>query len=149
VKRSEALASLSRDHHQALFVAQKLRRAGADDADEVRRRFLEFWGSHGREHFRLEEEILLPGYAAHGDAHHPLVLQVLGDHVEIRLLAKRLAADTGADPAALHLLGERLHDHVRLEERRLFPLIEEALPADELAALAQELERAEARPGAP
>jgi iron-sulfur cluster repair protein YtfE (RIC family) len=32
----------------------------------------------------------------------------------------------------LHQLGERLERHIRHEERVLFPLIEEALPDDEL-----------------
>jgi iron-sulfur cluster repair protein YtfE (RIC family) len=43
----------------------------------------------------------------------------------------------------LHALGERLHQHIRHEERVLFPLIEEALPPEELAAVADALEEAE------
>lgn len=91
MKRSEALAILSRDHHQALFVAHKLRRATVETARAERQRFLDFWLPDGRRHFRLEEELLLPAYATHGDAHHPLVLQVLGDHVAIRAQADHLA----------------------------------------------------------
>ena len=84
MKRSRALASLSRDHHQALVIAQKLRRADVAGAEEARTAFLAYWSEHGSEHFRLEEELLLPAYAAHGDPHHPLVLEALGDHVAIR-----------------------------------------------------------------
>ena len=100
MKRSAALASLSRDHHQALVVAQRLRRAEAGTAADARERFLTYWGEHGRRHFRLEEEILLPGYAAYGDAHHPLVLRVLGDHVAIHQRADRLAHRPATDPDA-------------------------------------------------
>jgi hypothetical protein len=32
-----------------------------------------YWEEHAREHFRLEEEILLPAYAYHDNPHHPLV----------------------------------------------------------------------------
>ncbi|MQA75702.1 MAG: hypothetical protein GEU88_15405 [Solirubrobacterales bacterium] len=144
MKRSAALASLSRDHHQALAVAQRLRRATGKTAAGAREAFLTYWSEHGSLHFRLEEEILLPGYAAHGDAHHPVVLAVLGDHVEIRRLADGLAGG-GATPSidALHELGGRLAAHVRLEERELFPIIEAAVPAPELTALAERLERAE------
>ena len=67
MKRTAALQPLSRDHHQALSVAQKLRRADAGTAPGVRDAFLEFWRSHGRDHFRSEEEILLPAFAGHGD----------------------------------------------------------------------------------
>jgi iron-sulfur cluster repair protein YtfE (RIC family) len=135
VKRSAALAALSRDHHEALVVAQRLRRADADTAADARSRFLTYWTEHGRAHFQREEEILLPGYAAYGDAHHPLVLRALGDHVAIRQRAGVIAADPSADPETLHDLGERLSAHVRLEERELFPLIEADMPADELVAL--------------
>lgn len=144
MRRSPVLASLSRDHHQALVVAQRLRRATADTAAEARGAFLAYWRGHGRRHFRLEEEVLLPGYAAYGDAHDPLVLAVLGDHVDLRRRADELAAATAAPLPALHELGARLAAHVRREERELFPLIERAVPADRLAALAGALERAEA-----
>jgi len=146
VKRDEALASLSRDHHQALVVAQRLRRADTATAAHARERFLDYWDAHGHRHFRIEEEILLPGYAAHGDAHDPLVLRVLGDHVAIRQRADALARQPATDPQALHDLGQRLAAHVRLEECELFPLIEQTMPANALAALAQQLEHAEDTP---
>ena len=143
MKRHPTLTTLSRDHHQALFVAQKLRRAGANDAERARQAFLDFWTGHGREHFRQEEEILLPTFAAHGDPHHPLVARMLCEHVEIRHRAAVLEAEPEPSPEALNELGAQLDAHVRLEERHVFPLIEQALPAGELAALAEALDRAE------
>lgn len=142
MRRSEALALLSRDHHQALFVAQKLRRADAENAAAERLRFLEYWETHGRHHFQLEEEVLLPAYAMHGDARHPLILRVLGDHVQIRAAAVQVARRAEVTPDVLEELGEALSEHVRLEERELFPLIESSMPADELLTLAQALEAA-------
>lgn len=144
MRRSEALASLSRDHHQALVVALILRRATPETAAAARDRFLSFWAAEGELHFRLEETALLPAYAAHGDPYHPLVLALLGDHVAIRQRAAALANGPGAPLDALHDLGERLDAHVRREERELFPLIEAAMPGDELAALAAALSEAEA-----
>lgn len=141
MKRSEALAILSRDHHHALVVAQKLKRADADTAEAARAQFLAYWADEGRRHFQLEEELLLPAYAGHGDARHPLVLQVLSDHVTIRSRAAQLAATAAPAVAALHQLGSELSAHVRLEERELFPLIEAAIPAAELLALAHALDQ--------
>jgi DUF438 domain-containing protein len=143
MKRSEALAILSRDHHQALVVAQKLIRADADTATAARTRFLDFWSPAGRHHFRLEEELLLPAYAAYGDPYHPVVLRVLGDHVAIRAQADRLAAQPDTAVQTLHEFGTKFAAHVRLEERELFPLIEDAMPAGELLSLAHTLEQAE------
>ena len=143
MKRDPALVSLSHDHHQALFIAQRLRRATAESSGEVRDLFLAYWQDHGRGHFRLEEEVLLPAYAAHGDPHDPLVARALCDHVAIRNQAQTLAGDSPLTVAALNKLGVCLADHVRLEERELFPLIETAMPAAALAALAASIEQAE------
>lgn len=94
MKRSEALAHLSRDHHQALVIARGLRRATHETVAGAREAFLSYWSADGRRHFSLEEELLFPAYAGYGDAHHPLVLQALGDHVAIRHRADTLAASS-------------------------------------------------------
>jgi hemerythrin-like domain-containing protein len=142
VKRSATLASLSRDHHQALVIAQRLRRATDATAAEARAAFLTYWADHGRLHFRLEEELLFPAYAGHGDPHDPVVLRALGDHAIIRHRADALAAAPTADPGALRLLGAELAAHVRLEEHEVFPLIERVMPERELDAAAHALDAA-------
>jgi hypothetical protein len=144
MKRDAALVSLSQGHHQALVVAQKLRRAEDPIAVEARAALAAFWPVSGRGHFRLEEEVLLPAFAAHGDAHHPLVARVLCDHVAIRHRAEVVLGGGDAGVADLHELGGLLAAHVRLEEHELFPLIEQAMPANSLAAVAAALEQAEA-----
>jgi hemerythrin-like domain-containing protein len=133
MKRSDALAPLSRQHHQGLAVALKLKRADADSAAAARVAFLEFWDSEGREHFQIEEEVLLPAYARHGEPDHPAVVRVLVEHVDLRRRGQDLAAASEADPSVLCDLGERLERHIRHEERVLFPLVEAALPEAELA----------------
>jgi hemerythrin-like domain-containing protein len=144
MKRSAALTSLSRDHHQALAVAQQLRRATDATASEAREAFLTYWTTHGYPHFRLEEELLFPAYAGHGDPHDPVVLRALGEHAMIRHRANSLAAAHSADPGALEQLGRELAAHVRLEERAVFPLIERVMPERELNALTHALDDAAA-----
>ncbi len=144
MKRDPALVSLSHDHHQALFVARALRRATRETSADDRALFLAYWNTHGRIHFRLEEEILLPAYAGYGVSHHPLVARALCDHVAIRQLAGELGRATTPSLSILRDLGIGLSDHVRLEERKLFPLIEKALPASALSELADALRQAEA-----
>ena len=139
MKRSAALTSLSRDHHQALFAAHTLRGATEPRIADVRRAFLSFWYGHGQAHFALEEAILLPAFSDHGDPHHILVARTLCDHVDIRGRANVLARTDRPQLAELHELGFRLAAHVRLEERRLFPLIERTMPPVALSALANEL----------
>jgi hemerythrin-like domain-containing protein len=146
MNRDPALLSLSRDHHLALVVAQTLRRARPETAKEARAEFLTYWWEHGHVHFRLEEEVLLPAFAGYGDPHHPVVARVLCDHALIRHRADELAPDLAPTVAFLHELGDSLSDHVRLEERELFPLIEQAMPADALVAMSHELNEAEYSP---
>ncbi|MGH2915468.1 MAG: hemerythrin domain-containing protein [Solirubrobacteraceae bacterium] len=135
MKRHGALAPLSRDHHHALVVAQRLRRAAdAASAAVAREAFLAYWRDDGQRHFREEEEVLLPAFAAYGDPELPIVARVLVDHVRIRRLVAQLAdaepddADLAPAIEAMHALGRALAEHVRREERELFALIERTLP---------------------
>jgi hemerythrin-like domain-containing protein len=143
MKRSEALQQLSRDHHRALEVALRLRRAGDADAAAVRDRFVEFWLEDGAVHFRVEEDVLLPCVAHVVDPSDPAVVRMLTDHIEIRRRATDISAGEAPSPDELNALGEQLADHVRHEERILFPMIENGLPDEELSRLAQRVEEAE------
>jgi hemerythrin-like domain-containing protein len=135
VKRHDALESLSRDHYHALVIAQGLKRANRLTARKAQRAFVDFWEHDGQRHFREEEEVLLPLSADFVDLDQPLVVQVLTDHTVIRRLAGELLGAGTSQPQVLHTLGEKLEEHVRREERQLFPLIEESLPEEELARL--------------
>jgi 1,4-alpha-glucan branching enzyme len=133
VKRSEALRWLSQDHHQALRIAQHLRRA--EDAGQTATAFLEFWRREGREHFRIEEELLLPLWALFGTVDDAAAARLSREHLAIRRAALAAEKETPSLPQ-LHALGEQLAAHVRFEERELFVLIEEDLRADDLKRLA-------------
>ena len=143
MKRHAALQPLSRDHHVALAVALRLRRATDDDAAAVLAAFLAFWREHGARHFRVEEEVLLPAFADHGDPDEGCVVRMLVDHVRIRAAAGRLENASEPSVEALHELGAALERHVRLEEREVFPLIEAAMPQAAAEALAEAVLRAE------
>ena len=138
MKRSEALIPLSHDHHHALFVAKLLRDAKTEDKepDEAAAAFRAFWIEEGREHFRIEEEILLPSSGLGGPSSDPDVARMLDDHLEIRRMAESVLTGD-ADPSSLFTLGERLTAHVRFEERDLFPRIERELEPARLEELAR------------
>ena len=139
MRRNAALEALSRDHHLALVVAQKLERATVDTAPMARQAFLSYWASDGRHHLHSEEEVLLPTAARHLDTHDESVDRVLVEHVELRRRAADLEANPDPPLHVIRALGELLRDHVRYEERVLFGLIEQAVPEPELAALATAL----------
>jgi hemerythrin-like domain-containing protein len=141
MKRAEALQPLSREHLTALLAAKKLREA--DDVAVATRDFLAFWNEDGRRHFRIEEEVLLPGWAAYGEVDHDGVVRMLEEHLTIRREALRLQAGE-LSLRDIHNLGVLLHDHVRFEERELFVVAEAALDPAALDLLAAAIEAAEA-----
>ena len=137
VKRSDALAPLSRDHHAALEVALRMRRADDASAAATATRFLEFMHRHGEAHFAAEERELLPlARPDHAE-------RTRSEHTDIR---KRAAALRDAGDAvgrdAVRAAGDALHAHVRFEERELFEDLERRLSRAELQALGERLETA-------
>jgi hemerythrin-like domain-containing protein len=139
MKRSPELAALSREHHVALELALRLRRARREEAEPLAADAAEFWRLESSEHFRLEEQFLLPRLVRHAGAEDEDVVRTLSDHAELR---RRFASvgGGGGDLDALRRLGELLAAHVRFEERVLFPRIESTLDQAELAAVGRELE---------
>jgi len=128
MKRHPALQPLSDDHHRALVLGRRLRRADpaalAALAHEVRRAA----EAELEPHFGVEERVLLPLLRAKGaDA---LVARTEADHARVRELVR------GAwSLDAARALGELLERHVRFEERELFPEAEALLSEAELATV--------------
>jgi Hemerythrin HHE cation binding domain len=147
VKRSAALAALSRDHHHALDAARRLRRAGGGDLDAALAHLQAFWDPRGRRHFEIEEELILPALPQTDPDWREATARVRDEHARIRAAVDAVLAPGGDGDGveAAHALGTLLPDHVRFEERRLFGLLEARLPERELAGLGEAIERAEAR----
>jgi hemerythrin-like domain-containing protein len=143
MKRDPALISLSHEHQHGLAIALDLTRATEGTAPAIAAAFASFWENEGRRHFRAEEELLLPALARHAPADHPAVVRVLVDHVELRRRAAALPRGSSAPLKQVRKLGQRLGDHIRYEERVLFPLVERALPQAELTQLAAALQQAD------
>lgn len=124
MKRDARLRGLSSEHHQALVLARRLADAAAtwtaDDGEALARRFaLEL-----EPHFLAEDEVLLPALRAAGALE--LAERAAADHTFLRATLREVRAGDGR---AARAFGERLQDHVRFEERELFPACE-ALLAD-------------------
>ena len=157
MKRAAELRELSDDHHQGLVQARRLRKAAAGEGarllEEAGRVFLEFWQRETSGHFRREEEVLLPVLARYGQdvlSRGPVV-EMLTQHARIRGLVMQLSdeyADGNLRPETLGEIGELLEAHIRLEEREVFPMIEEVLPEAALQEVASRLAVKEAGPRA-
>ncbi len=133
MKRHEGLFPLSHHHHHALVVSKDLKEIGTDKGEKtykvVFRDLVDFWEKDGNEHFRDEEEILIPLYLRfEKEPDMDLVKKVLYQHAEIRSMIAAIRSSQEADHDQMHILGHLLDEHIRLEERELFPHIEEAVP---------------------
>jgi hypothetical protein len=153
MKRHPDLRIFSDDHHQGIVSARRLRRAAGDEGDltDTARAFLEFWREDTSLHFRKEEEVLLPVLARYGGhLAQGSVVEMLAQHARIRGLAMQLGDEIEGERVredTLRELGEQLEAHIRLEEREVFPFIEEALPEDALHEVTSRLAAFE--PGPP
>ena len=151
--RPASLVPRSHDHHHALVEARRLGQA-ADGTDAARRKaaadFVRFFSTETVRHFREEEEQLFPALVGQEGADERLLVQALLEHQRIHALVGRLvhalAAD-GVDASAMRELAELLQTHVRLEERELFPLIEQVVPPKVLSEL--DLEASHVNPNSP
>lgn len=142
MRRHQALVPLSHDHHHGLAQARRLRRA-ASEADperllQVARGFVEFFAREGAGHFRDEEELLFPLLADCGDPATSLLAEIAVQHAAVRSLVGQVRRSVQAgrvEAEVLNRLGELLEQHIRLEERQLFPLIEEIVTDEDLEGL--------------
>lgn len=144
MKRHPALRDFSDDHHQGLVQARRLRRA--TDTEAAACDFLAFWLADTKLHFRREEEDLLPALALCGmDLEHEPFTRMLSQHARLRGLVRRLDGklERGepVEKEELEKIGTLLEEHIRLEERVVFPLIETNLTEEDLRTLGETVAR--------
>lgn len=129
MKRHEAIAPLSRDHHTTLLLAQLLKKdapvyKGLPDKPHGKARYaLEQFETHIRKHFQLEETMLEKAKDTHPSI-KILAEEIKAEHGELTDLFQLLA--TANDPEMImNELAVKLEAHIRKEERVLFPILQE------------------------
>jgi hypothetical protein len=131
MQRSPQLVPLSHDHHVALEVALVLTRATTETRPAAAARHTAHWHERGARHFAAEEAAFTPALLPGDDVWRAHVERMLAEHEELRGLARELESGDPALPRVVRT-GARLRDHVRFEERVLFPYAEAHLPAEAL-----------------
>lgn len=141
MRRHDSLIPLTHDHHHVLALARRMSAAAGENGDvrnDLGREFLDFFAAETLEHFRVEEEAVFP-LGVNDPEVDPILTRAMMDHLRVhRLVAEtRAAVEDGEVPGPLlATIAETLQEHVRLEEKTLFPLIEERLSDESEAALA-------------
>ncbi|MEO5593574.1 MAG: hemerythrin domain-containing protein [Chitinophagaceae bacterium] len=137
MKRHESLASLSREHHPSLLLAQLLKKDApaykgmpVEPASKALYAF-NFFHSSIQEHFRKEEQVLQKVVKFNKEI-EKLAGEIIQEHQELTIAF--LAVQTSVDLVNnLDILGRKLEQHIRKEERILFPLIEQYCPEEILS----------------
>ncbi|HAP38419.1 MAG TPA: hypothetical protein DCQ94_01555 [Nitrospira sp.] len=131
MKRHQALEPFSRDHYSGLVVAKHLQdRPGPNSVKEL----LELWENELADHFREEENLLSPLATVE------MADKLIQDHQEIASMVDKASTDS-LELGEIIDLGKRLHDHIRWEERELFPALERASDISSIEVKALEMEK--------
>src|SRR6187551_1260376 len=109
IKRSKQLTPLSKDHHDGLLFAWKIKQGLKNGADtKVVAEYVQwFWNNHLQEHFNEEEQILAP----HLPPENELLQQMLDEHQEIEAMIR--INENIPDESLLAKLAQLIDDHIR------------------------------------
>ena len=124
VKRASGLRVLSSDHHLSLVVAKRCQRVGEithngeTSAIGMHNALIEYYESHLRTHFELEEKYLVPLLATNGQKQ--IADAIVSQHCAI--YEAIFSGDVTTE--AIYRAGLLLETHVRFEERTAFETIQ-------------------------
>lgn len=123
IKRSEYIIALSRDHHAGLQFGWKIKEGlrKSIPLHKILDYINFFWEQHLKEHFKEEETLLFDHI---GDE---LTQQGKSEHLMIGQRIDHLNQHSD-EPAEYLALADFLTQHIRFEERTLFPHLEATLP---------------------
>src|SRR5690606_18700127 len=130
LKPHKALQPFSREHHHGLLLSWKIRSGFNKNIDVERIKTYADWFFENEliPHFELEETHIFPLL----DADNDLVKRALAEHRRL----KRLFNDDKDIEKSLHKIEEELEQHIRFEERILFPEIQKNATEEQLALIA-------------
>lgn len=137
VKRSPYIVKLSRDHHAGLLFSWKIRQRKkfSVDNERVKKYVAYFSKEHLAPHFNEEEAILFAPVST-----DELVQRALRDHRNIQRLSSEIEEASGnALDALLDQIANTVDDHIRFEERTLFPHLEQVLTEAQLKSISDKL----------
>lgn len=143
IKRSPQLTPLSKEHHDGLLFSWKIKQGlkNGTDARLIAEYVQWFWTNHLQEHFREEEQILAPLLPEDNE----LLKQMFEEHEEIEAMIH--INENIPDATLLDKLADAIHDHIRFEERELFPYAEKAIPEEKLNEVYEQLSKEPAQCG--
>ncbi|MCB9426518.1 MAG: hemerythrin domain-containing protein [Flavobacteriales bacterium] len=126
-KRHKSLQPLSREHHQGLLLSWKIRMGLDKSIDPKRIRIYAQWfyKTYLVAHFKAEEQYVFSVL----EKENKLVQQAISEHERLMLL---FITEEGDDVNVVSQIEKELDNHIRFEERVLFPEIQKKATEEQL-----------------
>ena len=138
VNRNEHIRKLSREHHFSLLFCWKIRQGlKMDVATERIRKYVHyFWQRHLQPHFQEEERML---FAPIKDR---LIQRAINEHTYIKQLIEEFIFYSKINERkSLANIADMVDEHVRYEERELFPHLERKLSREQLESIGKKIQQ--------
>lgn len=129
IKRNKNIVKISQEHHGSLLFCWKIRAGLKKEIHPQRLKdyVAYFSREHMLPHFAEEERTLFM------PVRDEMVNRALDEHIQILQLVQQVNDLSGNDVLpVLKTLADTVDDHVRYEERELFPYLEEVLTDEQL-----------------
>lgn len=148
-KRHPSLVPLSRDHHDGLMLALRLRqgkkallRDWSHDPAWQANYVVQFFHRHLVPHFEAEEKVLFPTMKKYANESLKIIETLLNQHGEMKTRVEKLENPERTNlETELKDFGDLLERHIRIEEDSLFPMFEGSVPKDIAEDVGQEIAR--------
>jgi hypothetical protein len=136
LKRNKNIIQLSKDHHLTLLFCWKIRTGLKLNVETGRiKAYVQyFWQTHMQPHFNEEETILF------APVKHAAVQKAINEHAAIKHQVSEIVTLDYSESLQLKILADAIDDHVRYEERELFPHLEKILTETQLEYIGKQLQ---------
>mgnify|MGYP000400862530 CR=1 FL=1 len=124
LRRTQYLTSFSHEHHHGLVFCSRLKKTAFVDKELIQDYARDFWNRYLDVHFDNEEQLLLPIVSD-----REIAKRFLAEHKAIRFAFWKIDTPCGDKYEQAKDLSRLLNEHIRFEERIMFPFLEKtALP---------------------
>lgn len=144
MKRAAQLQPLSRQHHLGLNLSRHAKEC-TDEPKEINKHWLNLTSylNEMQHHFQIEDNLIANALEPYRNAQPEVAsaLRILDEqhkslHTSVAEVEEGAQSQSNLVTAEhVRKLGTLLYDHIRFEERELFPLVERYLTTDELDAI--------------
>ncbi len=134
MKRCEQLKKLSREHHGSLSMALKISKIAKKNVEsellEGINTVQHYYNDELELHFQHEEQTIFSTIFKQYKEHIGVATTLLKEHGYLRVLIQRLTLETAQKDLAD--FAQLLKEHTRVEERELFPIIQDLFTDEQL-----------------